>query len=59
MNKCLSLVRLITIGFLFSHLVAAQAELPQPRVVNLSADPEQVLVLHLRPGYVCPFRRHR
>ena len=56
MNKCLSLVHLITIGFLFSHLVAAQAELPQPRVVNLSADPEQVLVLHLRPGYVSSVR---
>jgi len=56
MNKCLSLVHLITISFLVSHLVAAQAELPQARIVNLRVDSEQVLVLHLRPGYVSSVR---
>jgi hypothetical protein len=56
MNKCLSLVHLITIGFLVSHLVSAQTELPQARIVNLNVDPEQVLVLHVRPGYVSSVR---
>ena len=52
MNKCLSLVHLITISFLVPHVVSAQTELPQARIVNLTVDPEQVLVLHVRPGYV-------
>jgi hypothetical protein len=56
MNKCLSLVHVITISFLVSHLVAAQTELPQARIVNLSVDSEQVLALHLRPGYVSSVR---
>jgi hypothetical protein len=56
MNKCLSLVHLITISFLASHLVSAQTELPQARILNLSVDPEQVLVLHVRPGYVSSVR---
>jgi hypothetical protein len=56
MNKCLSLVHLITISFVVSHLVSAQTELPQARIVNLSVDPEQVLVLHVRPGYVSSVR---
>lgn len=56
MNKCLSLVHLITICVLVSHLVSAQSELPQARIVNLSVDPEQVLVLHVRPGYVSSVR---
>jgi hypothetical protein len=56
MNKCLSLVHLITISFLVSHLVSAQTELPQARILNLSVDPEQVLVLHVRPGYVSSVR---
>ena len=52
MNKCSSLVHLITISFLVSHSLSAQTELPQARIVNLSLDPERVLVLHVRPGYV-------
>ena len=56
MNKCLSLVHLITTCFLTSHLVLAQSELPQARIVSLIADPEQVLVLHIRPGYVSSVR---
>ena len=56
MNKCLSLVHLITTCALISHLVLAQNELPQARIVNLIADPEQVLVLHVRPGYVSSVR---
>src|ERR1700758_867454 len=56
MNKCLSLVHLITICFLTFHMVSAQTELPQARIVNLSIDPEQVVVLHLRPGYVSSVR---
>ena len=56
MNKCLSLVHLITIWFLPLHIVSAQTDLPQARIVNLSIDPEQVVVLHLRPGYVSSVR---
>lgn len=56
MNKCLSLVHLITISVLMSRLASAQNELPQARIVNLIADPEQVLVLHVRPGYVSSVR---
>ena len=56
MNKCLSLVHLITTCVLISHLVAAQNELPEARIVNVIADPEQVLVLHVRPGYVSSVR---
>jgi hypothetical protein len=56
MNKCLSLVHLITIWSLPFGTAAAQSELPQARIVNLSVDPEQVLILHLRPGYVSSVR---
>ncbi|HET9306705.1 MAG TPA: hypothetical protein VFO46_11815 [Candidatus Sulfotelmatobacter sp.] len=56
MNKCLSLVHLITTCFLTPHLLLAQSELPQARIVSLIADPEQVLVLHVRPGYVSSVR---
>jgi len=56
MNKCLSLVHLITICWLPFSVATAQSELPQARIVNLSVDPEQVLVLHLRQGYVSSVR---
>src|ERR1700756_4230285 len=56
MNKCMSLVHLIAIGLLSFGSAVAQSELPQARVANLSVDPEQVLVLHLRPGYVSSVR---
>lgn len=56
MNKSLSLVHLITICLLPFHTASAQAELPQARIVNLSVDPEQAVVLHLRPGYVSSVR---
>ena len=56
MNKCLSLVHFITIVLLRFNLAAAQNELPQARILNLSVDPAQVSVLHLRPGYVSSVR---
>ena len=56
MNKCLSLVHLIAICFLPFYVASAQTELPQARIVNLSVDPEQVVVLHVRPGYVSSVR---
>jgi hypothetical protein len=56
MNRCLSLVHLITIALLSCISAGAQSELPQARIVNLSVEPEQVLVLHLRPGYVSSVR---
>jgi len=56
MNKCLSLVHLITVALLLFSIAAAQSELPQARIVNLSVDLQQVLVLHLRPGYVSSVR---
>jgi hypothetical protein len=56
MKICLSLVHLITIGLLLPRITVAQTELPQARIVNLNVDPEQVVVLHLRPGYVSSVR---
>jgi len=56
MNKCLSLVHLITISLLPLLLASAQTELPQARIVSLNVDPEQVVVLHVRPGYVSSVR---
>jgi hypothetical protein len=56
MNKCLGLVHLIAAAFVFSLLASAQNDLPQARIVNLSVDPQQVLVLHVRPGYVSSVR---
>jgi hypothetical protein len=56
MKKCLSLVHLITICFLPFRAASAQTELPKARIVNLSVDPEQVVVLHVRPGYVSSVR---
>ena len=56
MKICLSLVHLITISFLLPQIAFAQAELPQARIVTLSVDPEQVVVLHLRTGYVSSVR---
>src|SRR6266404_2154504 len=56
MKICLSLVHLITIGFLVQHMALAQSDLPQARIVSLNVDPEQVVVLHLRTGYVSSVR---
>ena len=56
MNKCLSLVYLITTCLLSFQMASAQTELPQARIVNLSIDPEQVVALHVRPGYVSSVR---
>jgi hypothetical protein len=56
MNKCLRLVHLIASCFLISPLPSAQDQLPQARIVNQGVDPEQTLVLHLRPGYVSAVR---
>jgi hypothetical protein len=56
MNKCLSLVHLITICLLPLHMASGQTDLPQARIVNLSINPEQVVVLHVRPGYVSSVR---
>jgi hypothetical protein len=44
MNKCLSLVHLITICFLPLHMASAQSELPQARIVNLYVDPGRCLM---------------
>jgi hypothetical protein len=56
MKICLSLVHLITIGLLLPRITVAQTELPQARIVKLNVDPEQVVVLRLRPGYVSSVR---
>jgi hypothetical protein len=55
-KRPLSLVHLITISLLAFGIAAAQSELPQARIVNLSVDPEQVLDLQLRPGYASSVR---
>ena len=49
-------MHLLATAFSFLLLASAQNQLPQARIVNLSVDPEQVLVLHLRPGYVSSVR---
>jgi hypothetical protein len=46
----------VTTCFLPFCMASAQTELPQARIVNLSVDPEQVAVLHVRPGYVSSVR---
>jgi len=56
MKICLSLVHLTTVSLLLLHIASAQADLPQARIVSLNVDPEQVVVLHLRPGYVSSVR---
>src|SRR5580693_8872083 len=56
MKICLSLVHLTTAGLLLLHIASAQADLPQARIVSLNVDPEQVVVLHVRPGYVSSIR---
>jgi hypothetical protein len=56
MKICLSLVHLTTAALLLLHIASAQADLPQARIVSLNVDPEQVVVLHLRPGYVSSVR---
>jgi hypothetical protein len=56
MKICLSLVHLTTASLLLLHIASAQADLPQARIVSLNVDPEQVVVLHLRPGYVSSVR---
>ncbi len=56
MKICLSLVHLTTAGLLLLPIASAQSDLPQARIVNLNVDPEQVVVLHLRPGYVSSVR---
>ena len=56
MKICLSLVHLTTISFLLPLMSLAQAELPQARIVTLNLAPEQIVVLHLRPGYVSSVR---
>jgi hypothetical protein len=56
MNKCLSLVHLIAIVFAAFHMASAQTDLPQARIVKLSIEPEQVVVLHVQPGYVSSVR---
>ena len=56
MKICLSLVHLTTASLLLLHIASAQSDLPQARIVSLNVDPEQVVVLHLRPGYVSSVR---
>ena len=56
MKICLSLVHLTTASLLLLHIASAQVDLPQARIVSLNVDPEQVVVLHLRPGYVSSVR---
>src|SRR5580704_12520098 len=56
MKICLSLVHLTTASLLLLHIASAQSDLPQARIVSLNLNPEQVVVLHLRPGYVSSVR---
>src|SRR3984893_222526 len=55
MKMCFSFVHLTAIILLAFEAASAQAE-PLARIVNLRADPDEILVLHLRPGYVSSVR---
>jgi hypothetical protein len=56
MNRSLSLMHVITIHLLGFQVMLAQTGLPEARIVTLSVDPGQAVVLHLRPGYVSSVR---
>ena len=56
MNRSLSLVHVITICLLSLQAMLAQTGPPEARIVTLSVDPDQAVVLHLRPGYVSSVR---
>jgi hypothetical protein len=56
MRICLSLVHLTTVTLLLLQIASAQTDLQQARIVSLNVNPEQVVVLHLRPGYVSSVR---
>jgi hypothetical protein len=56
MKICLSSVHLTMIALLAFETASAQAGAPQARIVNLNVDPNEILVLHLRPGYVSSVR---
>jgi hypothetical protein len=56
MNTSLSLLHVITICLLPLQAMLAQTGLPEARIVTLSVDPGQAVVLHLRPGYVSAVR---
>jgi hypothetical protein len=55
-NKCLTLVHLITISFLPLQMALKQTEQPQARIMTFNADPGQILDVHLRLGYVSSVR---
>lgn len=52
MNIRFTLTHVLVITFLSFEAAQAQTEPPKARIVNLRVDSEQVLVLHLGPGYV-------
>ena len=58
MKICFTLSQLRVIAFLSLSFETAysQAGPPQARIVNLNVEPEQVIVLHLEPGYVSSVR---
>jgi hypothetical protein len=56
MNRSLSLMHVITICLLPFQAIVAQTAMPQARIVTLSVNPGQAVVLHLRPGYVSSVR---
>jgi hypothetical protein len=56
MIRSLSLVHVVTICLLLFQAMLAQTGPPEARIVTLSVDPGQAVVLHLRPGYVSSVR---
>lgn len=56
MKICFTLSQLLVIAFLSFEPAYPQAVAPQARIVNLNVEPEQVIVLHLEPGYVSSVR---
>lgn len=47
-----NLVHLTAIAFFLSQSALGQADIPQARIVTLTIEPDQVLTLQLKPGYV-------
>lgn len=56
MKICFTLSQLLVVASLSFEPAHPQAVAPQARIVNLNVDPEQVIVLHLEPGYVSSVR---
>jgi hypothetical protein len=56
MKICFRLLHLAAIALVSLERAYPQTETPRARIVNLTIEPEQVLELHVQPGYVSSVR---